>query len=105
MNKQETFRPSILCAIIALVFTALLSGCGEPTIDGTSDESFKASIEVIGNGMTQEERKDFGTAYAVIAMKMTFEGKGVSEIRKSLHGKTAKEVFAMAEKIKADRSK
>lgn len=105
--------------ILISIFVALVvSGCDQlapaPTIDASSDESMKQSAQEIRESLPENERAEFDKALQVLAFSQinlndifaegaagagNLEGK----MRESLHGKTAREVVAEAERIQRER--
>ena len=89
-------------------------GCSEPTIDATSDETAKASMEQIHTSLSEEEKKTFQEALPVILFQDLESLENLfsaaqdadsfkADALKKLHGKTAEEVIADAERIVAER--
>ena len=89
-------------------------GCSEPTIDATSDETAKASMERIHTSLSEEEKKKFQEALPVILFQDLESLENLfsaaqdadsfkADALKKLHGKTAEEVIADAERIVAER--
>lgn len=105
--------------ILIVLFAALLiSGCDQltpaPTIDASSDESMKQSAQKVRESLPESERGEFDNAMRLLAFSqidikdLFAEGAaGVGnlkgKIREPLHGKTAQEVMAEAERIQLER--
>lgn len=101
---------------IGIVLTLVLCSlsCSEPTVDATSDETAKASMERIRASLSEEEEKKFQEALPVVLFEdLESIGDLVSaaqdaesfkaEALKKLHGKTAEEVIGEADRILAER--
>jgi len=95
-----------------LIVLALLVGCdgGPPRIDGTSDATFRESVQRVRAGLSPEKLKEFEDSVgAVSADAMMADGvrPGADMERvkggmfKALHGKTADEVIAAGKQAKA----
>lgn len=100
--------------ILFPVIMLLITGCSEPTIDGTTDESMKASIEMVRESLPQDKKTQFDDALKILAFsQMSLKGlfadgaSGVSttkgKMKDALNGKSGEEVIAEAEKIKRER--
>lgn len=91
----------------------IIAGCGEPRLDGSSESAMKASAAKITNSLDGTKKQRFQEAVqlvalsqvdmqAVLAGKQNLEGAYGGMIA-SLDGKTADEVIAQADQIKAER--
>ena len=86
---------------------ALLIGCSEPTLDTTSKETFQASMKEMAEGLPKEKAERLAKSVAGMLMlsglQAAFSGKDKEEVEKAmtsqLHGKTADEIFAMADEM------
>jgi hypothetical protein len=108
MSRREFTGCAVLCVVL------FAAGCGPPTIDGSSDESLKTSIENVKAALGDEEKKKFEAAVVAITfdeLKGAFadavSGKADPEaagrkLRDRLHGKTAAEIIAEGEKVGAE---
>jgi hypothetical protein len=96
--------------LFILLAMTLLAGCSEPTVDTSTDENMKLSIEKVRQSIPNEKRNDFDEAIKVLAFSnISLEGlfaqgsSGVGTIetkmKESLHGKTGVEVIASAEEV------
>ncbi|MEK8080704.1 DUF6694 family lipoprotein [Pseudomonas sp. XK-1] len=103
-------RKAILVAVTAI----LLTGCGDPRLDGTSEEAMKSSVAKISAKLDETKKASFEEALQVVAFskmdigsvlsgKKTAEGMA-GDMMVSLNGKTADEVIAQANVIKAERA-
>ena len=92
------------------------TGCGEPTIDASSDESMKTSVDKIRETLSDSKQKEFDDAMKVIAFSgidikdffaesATNSGNLEREMRQSLDGKTGAQVIDEAERINSERKK
>lgn len=114
------------CGILILI--TILAGCSDPKIDASSDESMRASVAKVRKSLSDQKQKEFDEAMQqIIAFNMLdmedvfkqgvtgandMEGvfkqsatgflKLEGKIRQSLNGKTAKQVIAEAERIRAE---
>lgn len=99
---------------LAILLLVLLSGCSDPKLDASTDESMKNSSQRVREKLPESKRAEFDEALQILAfsqidLKEIFAGgangaNGMQEkIRASLDGRTADEVIAAAAKIKAER--
>ena len=87
---------------------SLLTACGEPKLDTSSEETMKASIKNIMAELSPEEQNKFKKTLTGIYMlgAMAHLGDSASaeeaqaKVNAKLDGKTAKEGFTMAEEIR-----
>lgn len=94
---------------LIIAFAALLAACGDPTFDGTSEESRKASIERMKQALPDGKRGRFERAITIVAM----DGLSIADLADSsgsvdaalgtLEGKTAEEIMREADSIVAAR--
>ncbi len=92
----------------------LVTGC-EPTIDASSEESVKTSIKQVKESLPEDRQKEFQDAVATVAfsdadmgamMAGLQDGESLIDAAKTkLDGKSADEIFAMAEEVEARRAK
>lgn len=89
---------------------ALASGCSRaPRIDPSTPASTEASIERVQSALPAEKREQFSEALAVVIAHALGGGyrdvgdtpEGRERVRAALDGKSADEVIAAAEKIRA----
>lgn len=96
------------------VLTSIMIGCSDPKIDASTDEAMKASSQKVRESLPESKRAEFDEALQVLAfsqidMKALFaeEAAGAGNLedkmRSALNGKTADEVIAEANRIKAER--
>jgi hypothetical protein len=92
---------------ITLLFSLTIVACGEPTIDGSSDETFKQSVAEMREGLSEEQGKELTDAMMVLLLN----GKSLFEIaanedamnadlNQRTNGKTYLELLAMAKESK-----
>ncbi|AOE49604.1 DUF6694 family lipoprotein [Kangiella sediminilitoris] len=91
----------IIYLFIAVSFSFILTACGEPTIDASSEEAMKASMEEVTKDMTEAEKAQFGTAIMAVMMKIAMENmsdeeKAEEAMKEALDGKTADEIIEMS---------
>lgn len=99
-------------AIVALA--AILAGCGEPKLDGSSDQAMRESIEKVSASLELAKRIEFKDALTVIMVSQLdfgaiMKGEQSSEgwagrMNNALAGMTADEVIAKAAVVKAERA-
>lgn len=91
---------------LGLVIT-LLTACGEPTLDTSSDQAMKTSIQEIMAELPSDEQKRFKETIAGIYMLaiMPYFGNDAladqakARLDEELDGKNAEEIFTIAKKI------
>ncbi len=96
------------------VAVLLLAACSAPTIDGSSPEAAKASIEQIERELSGDDRREFeGAVRFVVAdalgasLGFGAESTGADVSRRvmeQLEGKTARDVIALVDAIRAERA-
>lgn len=100
--------------IVAItVLAAALSGCGEPKIDGSSDQAFKESIAKVSKGLTEDQRAKFKSDMMLLAFQgvdfgKVLQGKAKPEdmsenMKSGLDGMTASQVSAKADQVRKER--
>lgn len=100
---------------IALALVAgLLAGCGEPKVDGTSEEAFKASVSKVAESLPGDQREKFKSDVMFLALQNMDFGKVLQgkksaddlsgDMQAALNGMTAKEVSAKADILRAERA-
>jgi hypothetical protein len=100
--------------VVSFIALVALSGCSDPTIDASSDESMKQSVQEVREALPESQRADFDEALQILAfsqidMKDFFvegaagTGNLEGKVRQSLDGKTGEQVIAEAERIQAER--
>jgi len=101
---------TIATAAVCLLF----AGCSEPRVDGTDEESFKASVKKVKDGLSDERRQKFDDAVTVITTdaiglgldgSLDGESNGATEqtIYETLDGMTASEIIAKGDSIQSAR--
>jgi sugar phosphate isomerase/epimerase len=91
----------IVYLFVALALTLTLAACGAPTIDASSEEAMKASVEEMTKDMTEAEKMEFGMAIMAVSMKagmsnMSNPEEADAAVKEALDGKTAEEIIAMS---------
>lgn len=97
--------------LFPLLAALILTGCGQPTIDGSSDEAMEKSLDAIQQGMTPAQKKEFGEAMIAVAFDgenlftlMASEGDMVgNRMRNRLDGMTANEVIELANQLAVEK--
>ena len=88
-----------------LALTVLIGGCGEPTIDGSSDEAFRASIREVSDSLPENRRDSLATAFMKLAMSSMTPAMMMSNpdstavlatVRQQVDGMTADQVLEAA---------
>ncbi|WP_223579720.1 DUF6694 family lipoprotein [Kangiella taiwanensis] len=87
--------------LIACAMTLLLTACGAPTIDASSEQAMQESMEEITKDMTEAEKTEFGMAIMAVSMKVAMSNMGNPEkaeeaVQDALDGKTAEEIIEMS---------
>ena len=108
MLDTPPLRRSLAVAVL------LLAACSAPTIDGSSPEAAKASIEQIERELSGDDRREFeGAVRFVVADALAASlGFGADSaaadvnrrVTEQLEGKTARDVIALADAIRAERA-
>jgi len=100
--------------VVSLIFAALLlTACGDPKLDGSSNEAMKKSVQEIMTKLPDEKKEEFKKTLTGIYMLGALASMGSdkskeevqAEITAKLDGKTADDVFAMAKEIKEKMNK
>lgn len=100
-----------------LLCSLLLGGCGngDPCLDLTTEGSSKASLLKVRDSVPVEQREDFDEAYKLVAMQgidlfslmgqpeAMREASLLVRLKTNVHGKSAAEILALAEPIRAER--
>lgn len=97
-----------LFILITLGF--LIVGCGDKTIDASSNESLKKSIAAAEEDLTADKKEEFAEAVQIIAfsgipniMDLANTDSLMRNVKGKLHGKTVQEVIDESKKILAER--
>ncbi len=96
-----------------LAVPLVLVACS-PTVDGSSDESFEASLERVRQALPEAQRAVFDTAMVTVSLsdldllegvftEAASPGQLSRTVRERMDGKTAANVFAMSDSIVAER--
>ena len=99
---------------MAAVFALVMAGCSDPKIDASTDETMKVSAQKVRESLPESKRVEFDEAlqilvFSQINMQDLFSEGAVGagnlegKMRNALDGKTAEEVIAEADRIKAER--
>lgn len=85
----------------------MLAGCGKPTLDTSSEEALKASVQEIMADLSKEDQQKFQKSLGGIYMLGALASLGNSDaedaaakINAKLDGKTAEEIFEMADELR-----
>ena len=84
----------------------MLSGCGEPTFDTSSDETIKESLQEIIADLSKDDQERFKKTLTNIYMFGALADFGdnaedtTEKINSILNGKTADEIFQFANELK-----
>lgn len=98
---------SRLILLIIFCFGILFCfGCSDIKVDASSDENLKNSLEIIKKNLSKEEQKKFDEALkAILFSEIDFRdpNKIEEKVKKTLDGKTAKEIIEEGNKLKEKR--
>lgn len=99
-------------SLLLLVSLFVVQGCGgsSNTVDGSSEEAMKASIQRIKESLDEEQKEEFDKAVMLLA----FDGANLfqlgadknaaeKQMREKLGGKTASQIIEEAKTIREDR--
>ena len=96
------------------VAALLMPACTATTIDGSSPKAAKASIEQIEQGLSGDDRREFEGAVRFVVADAVAESLGFAadstaadvnrRVVEQLDGKTARDVIALADAIRAERA-
>jgi Pyruvate/2-oxoacid:ferredoxin oxidoreductase gamma subunit len=94
--------------IFSVIAVLMLTACGDPKIDASSDETMAESLQAIVDELPNEKKEQFKEAVTGIYMVGAFASMGSDKskeeiqaaIAAKLDGKTADEIFAMAAELK-----
>lgn len=100
--------------LVTLSLATTLAACADQTLDGSSSQAMKASVERASAEMSPAQAQEFQDAVKLVAMdgisisQIMEDGPGGAErvarqSRERLDGKTVEEVLSMAERIQAER--
>jgi hypothetical protein len=86
----------------------LLVGCGAPTIDATSQETLKASMEKVRASLPEADRARFVGDCMTVSMSAALKGGMLAkktapagtEVLRPLHGMTAEKIHVEAVKVR-----
>lgn len=102
-------KRTLLVVAVAMVLT----GCGEPKIDGKSESSLQASIAKVAESLPESRRKEFSDSVMVLTMSGVNFGDLLSgkrsidalkgDVLVALNGKTASQVIEEASKVRTER--
>ena len=104
-NKTQTTLAFLLAALLLI-----LSGCGEPTIDASSEDRMKESIREVKNSLPKDRHDDLEDALELmmfadmdnLAYLADSDGM-VRRFQDRIDGLTADELFLAAEEVQAER--
>lgn len=100
---------------VGIFLIVVLAACSKPTIDISTDEATKLSIEKVRNSLTSKKKAEFDEAMRLVAMgyvdpAVLLAGGVVGvnsideKIKQTLKGKTADDIIEQAEQIKKERA-
>lgn len=100
--------------ICIALMAGMLAGCGEPKLDGSSQQAFKDSAAKVAASLPEDKRKQFASDVMVLAFQgldisQVLQGKknaeGVSaDMLAALNGKTAQQVADEANRARTERA-
>ena len=90
------------------LLVSLLTACGDPKLDTSTDETMKSSVQNMMSELSPEDKNKFKKTitgiYMIGALSSIRSNKSPEEIKASinskLNGKTVVEIFEMADKIR-----
>lgn len=94
-----------------ILILALLVGCGQPRVDTSTDEAMEASLKEVRESLPENQRAEFDSALQTLAMsrvdfaELLSTGKApdaeaaARDLKSTLHGKTAGEIVAAADRV------
>ena len=95
------------------LMAGMLAGCGEPKLDGSSQQAFKDSAAKVAASLPEDKRKQFASDVMVLAFQgldisQVLQGKknaedASSDMLTALNGKTAQQVSEEASRVRAAR--
>jgi len=96
--------------VFLVAAVTVLTGCGEPTLDTSSEEAMGQSAKEIMAELSEEEQARFKEAIAGIYMMGAFAMMGgdvsekelEAEINAKLDGKTADDIFEMVDDLQKE---
>lgn len=85
--------------VAVILLGALLSACGKPEIDASSEESYKSSLKEMNSELSPEMQESLSKALTKLAFQKFMGGAQsgtdkVTAFRSSVDGKTAEELIA-----------
>ncbi|MCH4885539.1 DUF6694 family lipoprotein [Pseudomonas sp. TMW22080] len=93
----------------------LLAGCGDPKLDGSSEEAMKKSVQKISESLSSEKKAQFESGLELVIIsnvdfKSVLNGdKSAADLTgamlSDLNGKTAEQVIATADLIRIERER
>jgi hypothetical protein len=104
VRKRSLAAAAVIIGILALTLPPMLLIGGyslwrpEPArFDGTSEETFEASVKRVLNGRSPQEERQLGVAFVLIGLGAKSEAEWFQTLRTTTHGKTFAEVVAVGE--------
>ena len=98
MNKRSLFASAVVLS--------LLTGCGGPTLDASSEDTLKTSADKVMAGLSAEKQEKFQKAMGALmikaAMASTGEESAKAKIKETFNGKTADDIIAEGEKAQTE---
>ena len=111
MLRKSIFAIAVLCLIMVA-----LSACAEPTVDASTTETLKTSVDKMREALSPDQRPQFDEAIQVLTYSQIdvksimndgdsavakFEGR----VKATLNGKTAEQIMADASAMIAERQR
>lgn len=99
---------------VFLVVVLLLSGCGEPKLDGTSEDAMKKSVQKVSESLPEDKRAKFEEDLNLLIMggidfNAVLRGEKPESTMKNvlseLNGKTAEQVSSTASALRIERER
>lgn len=94
---------------LLLAMLVALSGCFEPTVDGSSMEAMERSLSTLGKDLSKQQQKDLQQALKLIAfsesggplMMMADPQAAQQHLQDALNGKTFEQILQQAQLIES----
>lgn len=105
-------------SLASLWLSVVLAGCGQATIDTSSEERYRESIQAAKTSLSEDKQKEFEQALVILAFADVVDGEDANplaaladlggaqrRVMEKVKGKTAAEVLNLASDAKSARMK
>lgn len=100
--------------ILFLALVTIISGCSDPKIDATSEDTMKSSSQKVRESLSKEQQVEFDKAIETLAFSqidikslLSQGAMGTNNIenkmKEALHGKTGTQIITEANRVLAER--